>query len=122
MENRRTVPVLSLCRSLIKILSVFNNKIDWRFALFDTLLIFIVPIILCGACLMLILIIWFCFDHNFNLKEISTAITFSISVIQLCLVSIIFSKNRQFISESVDLLQSVINKRRYPSLCEPEFL
>lgn len=66
---------------------------------------------------MLILLVWFCFDQKFNLKKISTAITFGLGVIQLGSVSILFSKNKQFISETIDLLQNIVEQRKYPLLC-----
>lgn len=117
MEKKKIFKVLSPCKPLFKILTAFDNKIDWRVVSFDISLPFIISIILCGTCLMLILLIWFCFDNKFDLKKISTTITFFISVIQMCSVSIFFYGNKQFISETFDLLQNIVEQRKYTSLC-----
>lgn len=112
MEEKKIIQVLSACRQLIKMLTAFNKKNDWCVLSFDILLTFIIYIGLFVSCLITISVTWFCFDHAFDLVRTSLAMTMGMSGIVSLLCLIFLIKNENFISETIDFLQNIVEKRK----------
>lgn len=112
MEKKKIFQVVSQCRQLLKFSNAFNEKIDWRITSFDTLLPFIINIVLLGACMLVMSLIWFCFDSSFDVVKISFAMTTLITGIVSVLFFVFMYKNKKFLSETFELLQNIVEQRK----------
>lgn len=117
MQKNKVFQVLSPCRELIKILDVFVDRVNWSAISLNTLFTFTTYIVSFGAWITTLLFIWFCFDREFNLTEISLPMTFSMGSIQMLLVLVFMIKNKKVIIETIDLLQDIVEQRKWKLFC-----
>lgn len=106
MQNTK---VLGRFRPLIRILSAYNINNNDSFQILTTL---IVSVFLFAMTSTIILVIWFCFDHNFILNEVSFALPIFVGGIQMLLIFVYLAKDNQMINKTIDRLQDIIELRK----------
>lgn len=109
-KNKKKIQVFSIYRPLIKILSVYNKR-DFHVTSFENSIKIVISIILFGTCLMMTLLVWHCFDHQFDVKKIAPAITMLIGSALALLLFVCLANKTYLISETIDLLQRIVEER-----------
>lgn len=106
MSNKKImIEVLGKCRLSIDIFKQCNaNLLNIVLTILNTIIFSFT----------LFLIIWFCFDHSFNLNEVSFALPVYIGGTQVFFVCISLIRKVEIICETVNYLQNVVEKRKNP--------
>lgn len=117
MAKMKIVQVLSALRQLFEVLNTFNKKIDWSVSSFDTFLTVAIYIVLFGCYLLIISLIWFCFNQAFALIETSLAMTFLIAFIPCMSSLILMIKTGNFMGETFELLQNTVEQSKCSLFC-----
>lgn len=114
--NRKKTVVLKEFRRISWLITVYNREnvqVTNRSVLLRNIgfmIIQTVCLIMFG--LVFISSIWFCFDCNFNVKELSFAIPIMICSLQMISSYVSIVKNNWKIAELIDYLQMAIDKRK----------
>lgn len=116
MENTRGILILNELRRRLWVITMYNRE-NFQVASQNKLLHNIAKaLIFTGSLIMFGFVfvnsVWYCFERNFNIKEASLAIPISICVVQLISMYISFAMNNRKLTQLIDHLQSVIEKRK----------
>lgn len=116
MENTKTITILNELRRKSWIITMYNresfqiaSRSKWLHNI-ATVFIFTGSLIMFG--LVLVTSVWHCFESNFNIKETSLAIPISICIVQMIAMYISMAMNNRKISQLIDRLQRVVEKRK----------
>lgn len=115
MLNSNKVPVLDEFRPYLRLIKAYNRK-NFRQTAWDTLLRSIwcalcETVLILALCLFILLSVWYLLENGSNLSKIAVALPLTLSTVQTLTISIALIMKNGVISETIDQLGNIINRR-----------